>query len=192
MALTEIDRNLLHRCLGGESGAWKDFVDRFLGLFIHVIHHCAHTRSVRLSQADTDDLCADIFLALLDHDSAVLRAFRGRCSLATYLTVIARRVVVRQLADRKSNDAKIGNGVSLNSLPDEADEIGEHSRIEDRETVKILLESLPDADAEIVRQYHLEGRSYHEISQKLQIPVNTIGSTLSRARSWLRQHQVRS
>ncbi|MFN0199375.1 MAG: RNA polymerase sigma factor [Planctomycetaceae bacterium] len=192
MALTEIDRNLLHRCLGGETGAWKDFVDRFLGLFIHVIHHCAHTRSVRLNQADVDDLCADIFVTLLDHDSAVLRGFRGRCSLATYLTVIARRIVVRQLSERKSNDVKIGVGTPLSSIPDDAHEIGEHSRIEDRETVKILLDSLPDADAEIVRQYHLEGRTYREISEKLQIPVNTIGSTLSRARSWLRQHQVRS
>ena len=38
--------------------------------------------------------CAEVFLALLDRDYAVLRAFRGDSSLATYLTVVARRVIV--------------------------------------------------------------------------------------------------
>ena len=30
--------------------------------------------------------------------------------------------------------------------------------------------------------YHLEGLSYEEISQELDVPVNTIGSILTRAR----------
>ena len=33
MALSEIDRNLLARCLAKNAEAWKDFVDRFLGCF---------------------------------------------------------------------------------------------------------------------------------------------------------------
>jgi len=41
VALTEIDRNLLKRCLAEEPGAWKDFVDRFMGLFVHVVTHTA-------------------------------------------------------------------------------------------------------------------------------------------------------
>ncbi|MEX0725524.1 MAG: sigma-70 family RNA polymerase sigma factor [Planctomycetaceae bacterium] len=192
MALTEIDRNLLHRCLHGETGAWKDFVDRFLGLFIHVIQHCAHTRTLRLNSADVDDLCAEIFLTLLDKDSAVLRAFRGHSSLATYLTVIARRVVIREMAQRKKYETGVAAGNYVHAVPDAEDEMGEYSRIEDRETVRLMLDSLPDADAEIVRQYHLEGRTYRQISEQLQIPMNTIGPILSRARSWLRQHQVRS
>ncbi|MDA0833060.1 MAG: sigma-70 family RNA polymerase sigma factor [Planctomycetota bacterium] len=192
MALTEIDRNLLHRCLHGESGAWKDFVDRFLGLFIHVIQHCAHTRSLRLNSPDIDDLCAEIFLTLLDKDSAVLRAFRGNSSLATYLTVIARRVVIREMAARKKYDTTVAAGNSIHAIPEAEEEMGEYSRIEDRETVRLMLDALPDADAEVVRQYHLEGRTYRQISEQLQIPMNTIGPILSRARSWLRQHQVRS
>lgn len=84
MALTEIDRNLLKRCLAEEPGAWKDFVDRFMGLFVHVINHTAHARSVRLSQEDCDDLCSDVFITLLANDFAVLRHFRGKSSLATF------------------------------------------------------------------------------------------------------------
>ena len=72
VALSEIDRNLLERCLHGKPRAWEDFVDRFMGLVIHVVNHTARARSVRLSRADRDDLCAEVFLAIVKNDFAVL------------------------------------------------------------------------------------------------------------------------
>ena len=59
-------------------------------------------------------------------------------------------------------------------------------RIADREQVERLLETLPDRDAEIVRRYHLRGESYREISAGMNVPENSIGPTLSRARQKLR------
>ena len=50
-----------------------------------------------------------------------------------------------------------------------------------------ILGKLPSRDREVVRLYYLEGRSYEEISTQLNIPVNTIGPILSRARKKLRQ-----
>ena len=49
MALSEIDRNLLERCLARRPRAWEDFVDRFMGLVIHVVNHTVQARSLRLS-----------------------------------------------------------------------------------------------------------------------------------------------
>ena len=103
VALSEIDRSLLDRCLSRKARAWEDFVDRFMGLVVHVINHTAQCRSINLSAADREDLAAEVFLAIVDNDMAVLRHFRGRSSLATYLTVIARRVVVRKLVEGRSN-----------------------------------------------------------------------------------------
>ena len=102
MGLSEIDRNLLEHCLQQKPRAWEDFVDRYMGLVIHVINHTAQARSVRLSLDDRDDLCASVLLAVVESDFAILRNFRGQCSLATYLTVIARRIVVRELLARKT------------------------------------------------------------------------------------------
>ncbi len=61
VALSEIDRNLLERCLQRKPRAWEDFVDRFLGLVVHVIDHTARARSIRLTPADRDDLCTRFF-----------------------------------------------------------------------------------------------------------------------------------
>lgn len=94
LAVTEIDRNILDRCLAQKPHAWEDFVDRFIELIVHVINQTALSHSVRLTASDIDDLTAEVFHTFNDDNFAVLRHFRRDSSLATYLTVIARRVVV--------------------------------------------------------------------------------------------------
>ncbi|MCH7990662.1 MAG: sigma-70 family RNA polymerase sigma factor [Planctomycetes bacterium] len=192
MALTEIDSHLLKRCLAEEPGSWKDFVDRFIGLFVHVINHSAHARSVALLQDDVEDLCAEVFLALLGDNFAILRRFQGKSSLATYLAVVARRIVVREMVRRRMAQA-LGHVNAHHAALNQAG--AESSRelqrvIEDREEVQRMLEDLPSSEAEIVRQFHLEGKSYREISSQLGIPENSIGPTLSRARLKMRQGNV--
>ena len=191
MALTEIDRELLNRCLAGEPASWHDLVDRFLGLFVHVVHHTAHARSVRLNPEDVDDLCAEVFVTLLDRNYAVLRAFRGECSLATYLTVVARRVIVREMSRRRMADA-LGHVNAHHSALDMAShERHEVQRIDNRDEIQRMLADLPDMEAKIVRQYHIEGRTYREISDGLGVPENSIGPALSRARAKLRGKEVK-
>ena len=100
VALTAVDRALLHRCLHHDAGAWSDFVDRFLGLIYHVIHHTSYLRSTPLRPEDIEDVAAEVLLQIVSNDYAILRQFRGQSSLATYLTVIARRICVHELARR--------------------------------------------------------------------------------------------
>lgn len=187
MALTDLDRSLLERCLKRDGSAWREFVDRFAGLFMHVIQHAAQARSVKLSESDTDDLCAEIFVAILNDDFAILKRFRGDSSLATYLTVISRRIVVKEIIHRRLSEA-MGHVKSsgLNIQLARAD-ITEVSRIENKELVEQMLSGLPEQDAAVIRKFHLEGKSYREIGESLGIPENSIGPTLSRAREKLRQ-----
>src|SRR5206468_5707093 len=146
VALSEIDRSLLDRCLHRKPRAWEDFVDRFMGLVVHVINHTAQCRSINLSSADRDDLAAEVFLTIIDNDLAVLRHFRGKSSLATYLTVIARRVVVRKLVEGRSNVA-LGDMVAQA----ESDEVEPEQRIGDSEEVGRLLGQLQGSEATVVR-----------------------------------------
>ena len=195
MALSEIDRHLLQRCLGRKPRAWEDFVDRFMGLVVHVINHTAQARSMRLSPADREDLCADVFLAIVRDDFAVLRNFRGQSSLATYLTVVARRVVVRKLMKRK-NAARLAelareHSEQSGAVPVDSDVMDPASDQpqrwqEDREEVERLLQQLEPEEARFVRLFHLEGKSYQEISHETGVASNTIGPILSRAREKLR------
>ncbi|MEJ5343169.1 MAG: sigma-70 family RNA polymerase sigma factor [Thermogutta sp.] len=190
MVLSEIDRHLLERCLERKPRAWEDFVDRFLGLVIHVINHTAESRRLRMTPELRDDLCSEVFLTLLKDDFAVLRKFRGRCSLASYLCVVARRVVVRALQKRKlagtHESASRPEPAAPSKVPSPV-AWPEEDRIANREEAERLLQMLDGQEATIVRLYHLEGKSYQEISQITGIPTNSIGPILSRARSKLRR-----
>ena len=170
MGLSEIDRKLLQR---------------FLGLVVHVIHHTAQSRSIVPTPADVDDMAGEVFLAIIADDFATLRHFRGESSLATYLTVVGRRVVVREMLKRRS-------GSSLWSASERArqhvdDRPSFEERINNRDEVERLLQSLDFPEADVVRLYHLEGKSYREISSQVGMPENSIGPTLSRARAKMRR-----
>jgi RNA polymerase sigma-70 factor (ECF subfamily) len=187
VGLSEIDRNLLERCLQRKPRAWEDFTDRFMGLVVHVVNHTARARSVRLMDADRDDLCAEVFLATIKNDFALLRNFRGKCSLATYLTVIARRIVVKELLSRMSA-ARLGEGSTSHTPPEPPDpHPAVEERLADLEEVQRLLGGLQGTEAQVVRLYHLEGKSYQEISLAVGMPENSIGSILSRARNKMRR-----
>lgn len=179
MALTPLDKSLLQRCLSRESGAWNDFVDRFLGLIYHVIHYTAHLRSVSLTPEDIEDIAAEVMLQIIANDYAVLQQFRGQSSLATYLTVIARRITIHELAQRKP-------GTTTDRAVEREDRPQAQAGLESLEEVQKLLRKLPGKERDVVRLFYLEGRTYEEISSALHIPVNTIGPVLSRAKKKLR------
>lgn len=200
MALSDYDRELIQRCLARAAGAWEDFADRFIGLVTHVVTHSADARNIRLERHDVEDHVAEVFLQIIKNDFAVLRRFQGRSSLATYITVIARRVVVREFISKKlpqsSEDSDAGDGesdyvvafrMSLDtgtiSIPD--DEQSAEQQLINKEHIDSLLAKLSDQEASVMRLFHMEGKSYDEISSLTGMPSNSIGPTLTRARAKL-------
>jgi RNA polymerase sigma-70 factor (ECF subfamily) len=179
--LTQVDRTLIQRCLQRHRGAWNDFVDRFLGLIYHVIHFTAHQRSAALQPEDVEDLAAEVLLQIVANNYAVLSQFRGQSSLATYLTVIARRICVQELARRAAH------GGAKEKLRDKAapPTRGGLGGLESLDEVQRLLRRLPSRERDVVRMFYLEGRTYEEISTALSLPVNSIGPVLSRAKKKL-------
>jgi RNA polymerase sigma-70 factor (ECF subfamily) len=177
--------------LNHDPGAWNDFVDRFLGLIYHVIHHTAYLRSTPLRPEDTEDVAAEILLQLVANNYAALRQFRGQSSLATYLTVIARRSCVHALAQRAAaREVQLkGDGHRPEREPEELPKA--QMGLENLEEATKLLKRLPSREREVVRLRILEGRSYEEISTELNIPVNSIGAILSRAKKRLRRGVIK-
>jgi RNA polymerase sigma-70 factor (ECF subfamily) len=181
VALSEIDRNLLERCIQRKPRAWEDFVDRFMGVVVHVIQHTAAARGIRLKPEDRDDFCSDVFLNIVKDDFAVLRHFRGQSSLATYLAVIVRRIVVKKLLH-----LKVAMPLDEVLAPVVVDPSTLEQRITDRDEVHRLMEGLSISEAQVVHMYHLEGKAYQEIQAALGISANSIGPILSRARAKMR------
>ena len=184
MPLRDIDRQLLDRCLTHEPGAWNDFVDRYMGLIYHVIHHVSHARSLVLSPDDIEDLAAEIFLGTVDDDYKVLRQFKGASSLPTYLTVVARRICVKEVVKRH-REAELGHiSASRSALDDGGSD--ESEPVASAEEVERMLKDLPEREAEVVRLYHLKYLNYRQIGKQVGVPENSVGPILAKARKRLR------
>jgi RNA polymerase sigma-70 factor, ECF subfamily len=183
--LREIDRLLLDRCLRKEPGAWNDFVDRYMGLVYHVIHHVSHARSLVLSPADIEDIAAEVLLEIVDEDYAVLRRFKGESSLPTYLTVVARRICVREVIKRH-REAELGHTHAHRSAMTD-DGSSEAEAIASADEVARMLEHLSDRESEVVKLYHLKYLNYRQIGKQIGIPENSVGPILAKARQQLRR-----
>ncbi len=198
MVLSDLDRDLLARCLQGTDGAWEDFVDRYLPLITHVVNSTANARMGSLPDEMRADLTAEILLGLVDKDFAILRRFRGQSSLGTYLVVVSRRIAVRKLAKmrRVPKQAEAKSAATLaqatTSVTDErlstpASLLSPEAwHMENVEEVDNLLAHMPSEEATAIRMFHLEHRSYSDIGTHFGIPENSVGPLLSRARDRMR------
>ena len=131
-----------------------------MGLVVHVVNHTAKARSVRLTQEDRDDLCAEVFLAAVKDDFAVLRRFRGESSLATYLTR-DRAARGGQAFVAPPDAGAVGRGQLPPCRPDPSPTRpcpAVEERLTNREEVERLLEGLQETEARVVQLYHLEGK----------------------------------
>lgn len=180
MVLSDLDRDLLNRCLAGADGAWEKFIDRYIGLLTHVVISMAGLRYQSVPNELRDDMVAEILLALVDDDFAILRRFRGQSSLGTYLVVVARRIASRRLAKISHSsphlhDAQEAEATHANDMT-----------MENTEEVQSLLEKLPEGEATAIRLFHLEHKSYSDIGSQMGIPENSVGPLLTKARQRMR------
>ncbi len=180
MVLSDIDRRLLNRCIEGAPGAWEDFVDRFIALITHVVTSNAELRLGQFNEQTRDDVVAEVFLKLVEKDFAILRRFRGQSSFGTYLVVVARRIAVRRLA-------KLSRTATTQLTTEPASTAGNgEMTVENNEEVHALLSRMPVEEATAIRMYHLEDRTYRDISKQIGIPENSVGPLLYKARTRLR------
>ena len=183
MPFSETDRRLIKGLLARSEGAWDTFVDRYGALVVQVIRHTSQAHRLKLTRDDEDDLCADVFAALVDRRMATLRSFRGRSSLATWLTVVVRRIVLRKLTQQRYVAAP-GHVTAHSSAVEQSAKSAE-LKISDRDEVESLMQRLNPESREVVRLFYWEGLSYRQIARILGVAANTVGPMLSRIRQAL-------
>ena len=179
------DWQLVQACIEGTPGGWDLFVRRFGRLISEVVSRTAARRQRGLSNTDHDDLVAEVFAELLARDASALKMFSGRSTLTTYLTVIARRVTVRQLQRQLRVVVPAAEDDAGGDAPDEGPSATEATA--QREEIDHWLACLDATERVLVRMHDLEGHSYGDIAKATGIPIGSIGPRLSRARATIRQ-----
>ncbi len=182
------ERRLVERLVRGDGDSWSDFVGRFGRVIRSRVADVATSFGCVRDDAAIDDATAEVFAVLVANEAAALRAFEGRSSLSTYLAVIATRIATRGFAAKRFT-VIAEDGDVRNNRPDDTviDPIRTLIENEQQEKVIALLDRLPEKQCKVIRLFHLDGHSYVQISEMLEMPLGSVGVTLRRGEAKLKE-----
>ena len=125
-----------------------------------------------------EDMAQEAFLKAF----RLLKGFRGDSSFSTWLYRVTCSVCLTELSRRKRRGEVELKPVHYNTAavhPAEGRDLPEH--------IRRCVTLLSDRYAEIVTLYYLNGTSYDEIAEALDIPMGTLKTWMFRARKQLRR-----
>jgi RNA polymerase sigma-70 factor, ECF subfamily len=164
------DEALVRRAKAGDREAFGRLVDRFQAPVYRVV------RGILSDPADAEDVAQEAFLRAYES----LAKFRGESGFFTWLYRIAVNEALRARKRRSFTRIEAVPEVEA-PRPETPDEDGPSPAALER-----LLGRLSDEFRAIVVLRDLEGLSYQEIAETLEIPMGTVESRLFRARRDLR------
>lgn len=185
------ERRLIAALVARDRSAWSDFVKRFQGLVYARVARTALEFNRHLDRTEIEDICAEIFTALIENDFASLRRFEGRSSLATWLAIIARRSCLKWMQKKNQRQEHANQRIDDPQHDDLAgggseDMLAALIQTEDSQRLRTMLGRLNEGDQAVLRMFFLDGLTYAEIGRDLGISINTVGPKLQRAQKRLR------
>ncbi|MCX5662381.1 MAG: sigma-70 family RNA polymerase sigma factor [Planctomycetota bacterium] len=167
--------------LKGEAGGWREMIERYSPFLLAVARRTFQGYGVRPERSDCEDAIAEVWKNLVENDHKVVRDCLERNSLLPTLQVLAHHRSI-DIMRRRRHTLSLSDappGVEPAAAPVPAD-----LPIED---LAAALDQLTPRERTVVNLFFLQGRKYREIATLTGIPQNSIGPTLSRALTRLRQ-----
>ncbi len=166
------DAELLSRAVRGGEQAFRELVDRYGDELYRLAF-------VMLGQAaDAEDVLQETFLGAYQG----MKRFEGRSSVRTWLTRILVNQVAMRRRDRKRHKALAGERDEALATQGRPDTTGEASW---RMDLLEALDRLSREHQEVIVMREVQGLSYEEMAEVLEVPRGTVESRLHRARKAL-------
>jgi RNA polymerase sigma-70 factor, ECF subfamily len=162
------DRDAIRRCREGEIDAFRHIVHR------HQRRALAHARALTGSDADAADMVQSAFL---DAFSQLERFDEAREFYPWFYVLLRNRCFKQWRRTRDSaGDAALDEMAASGGRP-----------VEELVDLRRALGRLEPGDREILVLKHLDGWTYDELAERLEIPRGTVMSRLFHARRRLKQ-----
>ena len=172
------DNELVKRVCMGETQLFRLLIERHQQ---HIFNLCY--RMLRQFE-DADDATQDTFLKAYRS----LKQFRGDARLKTWLCRIARNECLNRLRheDMASLDQQLTTDYSFQIADLTPSPLELIERQEIQSIVHEAINKLPHRYRLVITLFHLNGLSYEEISQVMEIPLGTVKTHIFRARELLK------
>lgn len=163
VVVTNIEKELIDRCIKGDPAAWKDLVVRYERLVYSVaLTFCSQPD-------DASDVFQQVWMELYQH----LSDLRNVEALPAWLITVTRRQAFKLIRSRHDSE----------QLDEEVPDVKQQlTQIEREHALERALEQLPDRCRNLINLLYFtaDEPSYADISGKLAMPVASIGPTRAR------------
>lgn len=184
-ARATIEAELLERCKAGDRKAFQSIVERYQRRVYGIAWGFVRNRD------DALDLTQDVFLKVYRN----IGSFQGSSSFYTWLYRVATNVCIdhirkkkRRREDADYDDTRAHDGGAEGDTPLVSASLGisPSKKLGDKELgsrIMGALDNLSDPHREILLLREVEGLSYEELAEVLQVPKGTVMSRLYHARA---------
>lgn len=178
MTETMDTNEMVRAAAAGSQQAWNRLVERYLPLVIAVV------RTFHLTSKDVEDISQTVWLRLVEH----IGTLREPRALPGWIATTARHEAIRvQRMKMQASPVDPGAGGPLDRNAETAD-VGDRLLSAERHGALVAgLAELPGPQRRLLELLVADPPlSYHQISDRLSIPVGSIGPTRARALARLR------
>jgi RNA polymerase sigma-70 factor, ECF subfamily len=171
------DEELIVSVQKGEDQAFEHIVQRFQGkIFAYIMRLTNH-------RDHAHEIAQDVFLKTYKH----IHRFDTERKFSSWIYRIAHNESVNWLKKKtrakvESLDAHVENGFQAASAQNIENEL---IIKQDKQTVHQAIDKLPEKYKEVMELRYLQDKSYDEIGEKLDKPINTVGTLINRAKKKL-------
>jgi RNA polymerase sigma factor (sigma-70 family) len=180
------DEQLVKTIIAGDKEAFRVLIQRYEKLVISIVFKMIER------QEDREDLCQEVFISVYEK----LQSFRYQSKLGTWIGNIAFNKCVNLLQKNKyrlTDELHAGESEKSAQVVDERFTMPD-TQLEQKEHWQILQEcaaALSPVQRTALHLFHYHGNSLEEISQVMDIPINTVKSHLNRGRKTLKETFVK-
>jgi RNA polymerase sigma factor (sigma-70 family) len=173
------DKKLIEKIHNGDLSAIRSLVEENKNLIWHIIITMVGRNR------DSEDLFQEVFLRVFKG----IKAFRADARISTWIGSIAHHVCIDYLRKKKKETASQHDEQDQKSVPGFAqDKSWKKTENEDlNQIVLATIDKLPADYRTVITLYHLDERSYREITEITGMPEGTVKSYISRGRNLLRE-----
>ena len=174
--MDNITKNIIIEASEGSTEAFERIYNEYSGFVYNVAFRVVNNID------EAEEVTQDVFLTVFRK----LKSFKFKSSLKTWVYRIAVNMAIDYARKRTREQDHTVLYEDYNKLSKTIDPVSEEiERAQQEKTISTLLEALsPDQRVCIVLR-SIEGLSYQEISESLNININTVRSRLKRAREKL-------
>ncbi|TGK11555.1 RNA polymerase sigma factor [Leptospira fletcheri] len=168
----------IQKVLAGDYDSFEELVLRYETLVY------SQARKAFRNETEAEDFTQDVFLKAFEG----LSTFKGRAKFSTWVFSIARNEIIRRYRkDHPEIEASL-EGVSAESSPDSSST--QESNLMEKETnekIRSLVDKLPELYRKPISLHYFENMSYKDISENLNLKMNTLKSYIFRGKEILRE-----